>query len=241
MIKKKNNKIEFIILLLLLFVLIFTLEIPRKFFNVIRLTYDERLNISYDFCSNRSVGFINYIKNKHDIKTSVNFIKYTGVRNPNWIFFKRHNKQDDELYILLNYNNDNEIFLERIDKNTFRYNFDPKYNHRIFKKIIIENSKNSDTYEISIQNNLSISKDIIINKLNSKISQSSAEIYLKESTNKIMQSMQKQEKNITIKIKNNQKKLNSNLKIKIDLEHIYNISDYEIIEKINNCYLVVRK
>ena len=53
--------------------------------------------------------------------------------------------------------------------------------------------------------------------------------------------MQKQEKNITIKIKNNQKKLNSNLKIKIDLEHIYNISDYEIIEKINNCYLVVRK
>ena len=241
MIKKKKNKIEFIIVLLILFVFVFIFEIPRKFFNISRLTYDERLNISYDFCSDRSVGFINYVKNKHDIKNSVNFIKYTGVRNPNWIFFDRSSKQEDEYHILLNYNNDNEIFLERIDKNTFRYNFDPKYNHRIFKKIIIENSKNSDTYEISIQNNLSISKDIIINKLNSKISQSSAEIYLKESTNKIMQSMQKQEKNITIKIKNNQKKLNSNLKIKIDLEHIYNISDYEIIEKINNCYLVVRK
>jgi hypothetical protein len=241
MIKKKKNKVEFIILLLFLFALIFTFEIPRKFFNVLRLTYDERLNISYDFCSNRSVGFINYVKNKHDIKNSINFIKYTGVRNPNWIFFKRFNKQDDKLYILLNYNNDNEIFLEKINKNTFRYKFDPKYNHRIFKKIIIENLKNSDIHEISIQNNLSISKNIVIAKLNSKISQSNAELYLNESTNRMMQSMQKQEKNIIIKVKNNQNKLNNDLKIKIKLEHIYNIRDYDIIEKINNCYLVVRK
>ena len=241
MIKKKKNKVEFIILLLFLFVLIFTFEIPRKFFNVLRLTYDERLNISYDFCSNRSVGFINYVKNKHDIKNSINFIKYTGVRNPNWIFFKRFNKQDDKLYILLNYNNDNEIFLEKINKNTFRYKFDPKYNHRIFKKIIIENLKNSDIHEISIQNNLSISKNIVIAKLNSKISQSNAELYLNESINKMMQSMQKQEKNIIIKVKNNQNKLNNDLKIKIKLEHIYNIRDYDIIEKINNCYLVVKK
>ena len=241
MIKKKKNKVEFIILLLFLFALIFTFEIPRKFFNVLRLTYDERLNISYDFCSNRSVGFINYVKNKHDIKNSINFIKYTGVRNPNWIFFKRFNKQDDKLYILLNYNNDNEIFLEKINKNTFRYKFDPKYNHRIFKKIILENLKNSDIHEISIQNNLSISKNIVIAKLNSKISQSNAELYLNESTNRMMQSMQKQEKNIIIKVKNNQNKLNNDLKIKIKLEHIYNIRDYDIIEKINNCYLVVRK
>jgi len=56
-----------------------------------------------------------------------------------------------------------------------------------------------------------------------------------------MQSMQKQEKNIIIKVKNNQNKLNNDLKIKIKLEHIYNIRDYDIIEKINNCYLVVRK
>tara|TARA_B100000787_G_scaffold169729_2_gene161993 strand:+ start:10524 stop:11249 length:726 start_codon:yes stop_codon:yes gene_type:complete len=241
MIKKKKNKIEFIILLLFLFVLIFTFEIPRKFFNVLRLTYDERLNISYDFCSTRSVGFINYVKSKHDIKTSINFIKYTGVRNPNWIFFKRHYKQDDKLHILLNYNNDNEIFLEKIDKDTFRYKFDPKYNHRIFKKIIIENFKNSDIHEISIQNNLSISKNIVIAKTNSKISKSNAEVYLSESNNKMMQSMQKQEKNIIIKVKKNQDKLNNDLKIKIKLEHIYNIRDYDIIEKINNCYLVVRK
>ena len=46
---KKNNKIEFIILLISLFVLIFTLEISTKFFNIIQITYNERLNISYDF------------------------------------------------------------------------------------------------------------------------------------------------------------------------------------------------
>ena len=57
----------------------------------------------------------------------------------------------------------------------------------------------------------------------------------------MMQSMQKQEKNIIIKVKKNQDKLNNDLKIKIKLEHIYNIRDYDIIEKINNCYLVVRK
>ena len=57
----------------------------------------------------------------------------------------------------------------------------------------------------------------------------------------MMQSLQKQEKNITIKIKNNQNKINDDLKIKFKLEHIYKIKDYEIIEKINNCYLVARK
>ena len=49
MIKKKKNKIEFIIVLLILFVFVFIFEIPRKFFNISRLTYDERLNIIYDF------------------------------------------------------------------------------------------------------------------------------------------------------------------------------------------------
>lgn len=241
MIKKKKNKIEFIIVLLILFIFVFIFEIPRKFFNISRLTYDERLNISYDFCSNRSVGFINYVKNKHDIKNSVNFIKYTGVRNPNWIFFDRSSKQEDELHILLNYNNDNEIFLERIDKNTFKYKFDPKYNHRIFKKIIIENLENLDTYEILIHNNSITPKDTVINKLNNKTIKSNAEIYLNNSNNKMMQSLQKQEKNITIKIQNNQNKINDDLKIKIKLEHIFKIQDYDIIEKINNCYLVTRK
>jgi hypothetical protein len=241
MIKKKKNKIEFIIVLLILFIFVFIFEIPRKFFNISRLTYDERLNISYDFCSNRSVGFINYVKNKHDIKNSVNFIKYTGVRNPNWIFFDRSSKQKDELHILLNYNNDNEIFLEKIDKNTFRYKFDPKYNHRIFKKIIIENLENLDTYEILIHNNSITPKDTVINKLNNKTIKSNAEIYLNNSNNKMMQSLQKQEKNITIKIQNNQNKINDDLKIKIKLEHIFKIQDYDIIEKINNCYLVARK
>ena len=241
MIKKKKNKIEFIIVLLILFVFIFIFEIPRKFFNISRLTYDERLNISYDFCSDRSVGFINYVKNKHDIKNSVNFIKYTGVRNPDWIFFDRSSKQKDELHILLNYNNDNEIFLERIDKNTFRYKFDPKYNHRIFKKIIIENLENLDTYEISIHNNSITPKDTVINKLNNKTIKSNAEIYLNNSNNKMMQYLQTQEKNITIKIQNNQNKINDDLKIKIKLEHIFKIQDYDIIEKINNCYLIARK
>ena len=241
MIKKKKNKIEFIIALLILFVFIFIFEIPRKFFNILRLSYDERLNISYDFCSNRSVGFINYVKKKHDIKNSVNFIKYTGVRNPNWIFFDRSSKREDELHILLNYNNDNEIFLERIDKNTFRYKFDPKCNHRIFKKIIIENLANLDTYEISIHNNSFTPKDTVINKLNYKTIKSNAEIYINNSNNKMMQSLQKQEKNITIKIQNNQNKINDDLKIKIKLEHIFKIQDYDIIEKINNCYLVAKK
>lgn len=241
MIKKKKNKIEFIIVLLILFIFVFIFEIPRKFFNISRLTYDERLNISYDFCSNRSVGFINYVKNKHDIKNSVNFIKYTGVRNPNWIFFDRSSKKENELHILLNYNNDNEIFLERIDKNTFRYKFDPKYNHRIFKKIIIENLANLDTYEISIHNNSITPEDTVINKLNYKTTKSNAEIYLNNYNNKMMQSLQKQEKNITIKIQNNQNKINDDLKIKINLEHIFKIQDYDIIEKINNCYLVAKK
>ena len=77
------------------------------------MDYNQRLAKSYDYCSERAVGFY-YTLKKNIILTPPEFIKYTGVRNPGWVFFDRKVKNNRDLTVLLNYNNKNEIFLEKL-------------------------------------------------------------------------------------------------------------------------------
>ena len=99
--KKKTKDIESTLYcFLFIFILIFIFEVPRKAFNILRLDFNERLSKSYDYCSERAVGFLLHIKKKHKINHPPKFIKYTGVRNPGWVFFNRKVKNR---YYLCNY------------------------------------------------------------------------------------------------------------------------------------------
>ena len=75
--KKQKKKSQIFLVFLFLTVLIFILEVPRKTYNVLKLSYEKRLDKNYDYCSERAVGFLNHIKRKYDITKPVNFIKYT--------------------------------------------------------------------------------------------------------------------------------------------------------------------
>ena len=63
----------------LLLVFVFKIDFPRKFYNLISLNYDQRLNKIYGYCSNYSAGFINDIYNRYDFDQLPEIIKYTGV------------------------------------------------------------------------------------------------------------------------------------------------------------------
>tara|TARA_B100001057_G_scaffold500917_1_gene618820 strand:- start:7646 stop:8362 length:717 start_codon:yes stop_codon:yes gene_type:complete len=231
--KKQNKKNQIFLVLLLLSVLIFILEVPRKTYNIVKLSYEKRLDKNYDYCSERAVGFLNHIKKKYNITKPVNFIKYTGVRNPKWIFFDRSNEQNQNLYVLINYNNDNEIFLEKINKNKFKYNFNHMYNHREYKFFEIHSNKNFTISDFKIYNNDKVlyNLDSSQNKKNTNVGV--IKIDINNDLNKILQENQKNEKDLIFEFKND-----FISKINIKVEHTIDINNFKITEKINNCYLV---
>ena len=237
--KFKYNKKKSIIFFLIIFSLLtFPLEIPKKTYNILTLNYEKRLTKNYDFCSERAVGFLLYIKKKHNINHPLKFIKYTGVRNPNWIFFDRSIKPNPKLYVLLNYNNKNEIFLEKIGNNKFKYNFDYSYNHRQFKKIIISNENNLDFSELKIFNHEKVLFNFDDLKKYIVLKADRMEIDINKELNNILKENQKKEKNFILQFVSTKNDLSTKRKIKIQLENIIDLKNFEIIENIGNCYLV---
>lgn len=230
--KEQNKKSQIFLVFLFLTVLIFILEVPRKTYNILKLSYEKRLDKNYDYCSERAVGFLNYIKKKYDITRPVNFIKYTGVRNPKWIFFERNDEENQNLYVLINYNHDNEIFLEKINKNKFRYNFNHMYNHREYKFFEIHSDKNLKIIEFKIYDNDKILYNFNLSQNNENTDVGFLKIDINNNLNKILQENQKNEKDLIFEFKND---LISRINIKV--EHIIDINNFKIIEKINNCYL----
>lgn len=233
--KKKAKDIEAILYCFLtIFVIIFIFEVPRKAFNILRLDFNQRLAKSYDYCSERAVGFLLHIKKKHNINYPPKFIKYTGVRNPGWVFFDRKLKNNRNLIVLLNYNNKNEIFLEKVDSKKFRYNFNPIYNHRNYTKIELDYKKILNVEKIKILSGKEIIFDF--SKHDQKINYKSKiiEIEINETLNKVLKKYQKREKSLVFQSDDFEQI--SGIRIKVD--HIFDLNTSEIIENIGNCYLV---
>ena len=233
--KKKIKDLESVLFcFLFIFLLIFIFEVPRKVFNILRLDYNQRLAKSYDYCSERAVGFLLHIKKKHNINSPPEFIKYTGVRNPGWVFFDRKVKNNRDLTVLLNYNNKNEIFLEKVDNNKFRYNFNHIYNHRNYKKIELRHKNILKIDNLKILSGKEIVFDF--SKYEKKINYKSKtiEIEINEILNKVLKKYQNKEKNLVFQ----SDELDHISSIKIIVEHVFDLNTFEIIENIGNCYLV---
>ena len=109
-------------------------------------------------------------------------------------FFDRKLKNNRNLIVLLNYNNKNEIFLEKVDSKKFRYNFNPIYNHRNYTKIELDYKKILNVEKIKILSGKEIIFDF--SKHDQKINYKSKiiEIEINETLNKVLKKYQKREK-----------------------------------------------
>ena len=152
---KKRDKTSFFLFILILFVFIFWGDSPRKFYNLIKLDYDQRLTKVYGYCGNYYTGFLRYLDKKYKFEKKPDIIQYVGTRNPGWIFHKRKAAQLSNNYkIFLGYNNLDNIKLTKIDKNKFKYNFSYTFNHRYFKSIVIK-----DKIDISMIKRINLEKN----------------------------------------------------------------------------------
>ena len=118
MVKKKID--ISIILIVIISLLIFQ---KFSFFkNVYLITkknlYERQINVTYDFCSNNSSGYVFYIKNKFNLQKRPLIINYGVEPKQDWIFKKSNIKDLSENIILLNYST-NIVYNFKKAKNCF--------------------------------------------------------------------------------------------------------------------------
>jgi hypothetical protein len=232
--------------LLVLVILIIVCGINTNFFKnlaeVVLYKFDDRMINKYGFCSNESIGYLLYLKKKYEIKDNPKIVNYVHTPSVNWAIVNTENiDKSSKKLILLNYpgpkfkrnlikNNNNLLELNNLDFLFGKFN-------KIESLEILNNSKNYGT----INWKLNI---ITIDKFkNEKIIK---EYYIKDFLGKslkisldiLSKNLSLGEKKIYFKIKNKNSYEIKDLKIKVIFTNKYLLKDFQIIDKIDNCYYI---
>jgi hypothetical protein len=223
----KKNSILFIKILTFIFLVIFlfNLDVFRKFYNILNNSYDQRIYKTYGFCSDEAVGFVKYIIKKYNLKIIPKVVKYSGVRNPYWIIFSRKNKLwDDKYIILIGYNNNKIIYLNKIDKDTYSYRANFVDSNKVFDKLSIENIKSDQIININIYNNDKIIYSLNVNLKSSEVEKKKSEISIPKELSDIISSNIYNSPNIIFKLVSKDN-IQEDLKITLLLKNLINLNN----------------
>ena len=217
----------------LLLVFVFKIDFPRKFYNLISLNYDQRLNKIYGYCSNYSAGFIKDIYNRYKFDRLPQIIKYTGSRNPYWVIPDIKNKSKTD-YIFIKYNNINKIYLRKEDNN-YIYEFSYSNFHKIPSNLFFLTTEINSLKRIDIFEN---EKKIFELKLrNVDIENKYFKISLdKEIKKYFLKNFHSQKKYIFKPIFKDQSKNKSLDNMLIHFKNKYDLKNFKVIDQYENCY-----
>ena len=200
------------------------------------MNYESRLTEKSGYCFRESVGFLRMLKKKYKFNFNPLIVNYEdAVPDSGWSIYDNHNKTDKNHKILLNYSKNLSLYFKPLNKifyseGTVAHSngisniiFDLKDKHiRIDSKIKIYRktfNKKEIIYEENfhklVENNQIIPIEFKTKKINSIYTSTFVEIS-DLSDNQIG-------------------KINS---IILNLNHEFNLKDFTIIEKFNNCYYV---
>ena len=248
MIGYKNKSQKILLLILILFCGINT-NFFKNFAEVILYKFDDRIVKKYGFCSDESIGYLLYLKKKYEIKDNPKILNYIHTPNVNWAMIntKIINKNSNK-FILLNYpGSEFKINLKKINNNLFEPN-DMEFYHDKFNKIksleIINKSQ--------ISQNISWKLDVVTTEgIGSAIDKSKKEKIIKEfnienllNENLIIKldilnkNLNLDENKIFFKIKNKNTNRTEDLQIRLIMTNKYILEDFQIIDKIDNCYYI---
>ena len=236
MTKKFKGSFGVLIICFLILSFIYNHNFFRKLYNIFIINIESRLTKKHGYCFRESVGFLRMLKKKYKFNFNPLIVNYEdSVPSSGWSIYDNHNKTDKNHKILLNYPKNLSLYFKPLNKifyseDTVRHSngisniiFDLKDEHiKIDSKIKIY-SKTFNTKEIIyeenfhklVENNQIIPIEFKTKKINSIYKPIFVEI-LDLSDNQIG-------------------KINS---IILNLNHEFNLKDFTIIEKFNNCYYV---
>jgi hypothetical protein len=234
----KKFKINFGVLIIgfLILTFIYNHNIFRKLYNIFTINYESRLTKKLGYCSRESVGFLRMLKKKYKFNFNPLIVNYeNSVPSSGWSIYDNHNKTDNKHKILLNYPKNLSLYFKPLNKIFYSEN---AVNHSNGISNIIFDLKDK---HIKIDSKIEIYRKTLNKK----------EIIYEENFHKLVVNNQ------IIPIEFKTKKINSIFKptfieisnlsgdqigkinsITLNLDHEFNLMDFTIIEKFNNCYYV---
>ena len=238
-----KKKSQILVLLILIIICGINTNFFRNFAEVILHKFDDRIVNRYGFCSGESIGYLLYLKKKYEIKNNPKIINYVHTPNVNWAIIntKNINKSSKKL-ILLNYpGSELKINLKKINNSLFELSSAYFFSKDKFSKIesieILNNSNNFkkinwklDLLTIDKYGNKKIVKGFNIKNIFTES--------LKIKLDILNKNLNLSEKKLLFKIKNKNSTQIENLQIYLILKNKYILEDFQIIDKINNCYYV---
>ena len=238
-IKKKS---QIIILLILTIAVGIKTNFFRNLAEVVLYKFDDRITNKYGYCTGESIGYLLYLKKKYQIKDNPKIVNYIHTPRVNWAIINTEivGKNSKKL-ILLNYPGPEiTIDLKKINNNLFEFQ-DAKFFSNKFDKIesieIVNNSKNFEKINWKI--------DIAtINKSRNKKSIKAFDIEdflgegLKIKLDIFFKNLNLGGEKLYFKIINRNISKFENLQLKILLKNKYILENFQIIDKIDNCYYI---
>ena len=238
-----KKKSQVLVLLILIIICGINTNFFKNLSEVISHKFDDRIVNRYGFCSGESIGYLLYLKKKYEIKNNPKIINYVHTPNVNWAIIntKNINKSSKKL-ILLNYpGSELKINLKKINNSLFELSDAYFFSKDKFSKIeSIEISNNSNNFKkinwkldlltIDKYGNKKIVKGFNIKNIFTES--------LKIKLDILNKNLNLSEKKLLFKIKNKNSTQIENLQIYLILKNKYILEDFQIIDKINNCYYV---
>lgn len=237
---KLNIDNKKLVLSFLILVLLFFNNFFYNFLNIYSNNFESRINNTYGFCKNESIGYLRYLKENFKLDNNPKIINYIHTPSVEWAIFepKYVDKNSNDI-ILLNYPGKIvQIDHQRESNNIININNLSFYKNKIKKidSIIISFDKiiNSDGFEIELFSEINFGKRNFIKKFKEKKKNIKNEIKFKINLN--ISEIYPKNNNVSFIIKN----LDSNLisKIKILAENKYIVENFNLVNNHQNCFLI---
>jgi len=237
---KLNIDNKKLVLSFLVLVLLFSKNFFYNFLNIYSNNFESRINNTYGFCKNESIGYLRYLKENFKLDNNPKIINYIHTSSVEWAIFepKYLDKNSNDI-ILLNYPGKIlQIDHQKESNNIININYLSFYKNKIKKidSIIISFDKpiNNDEIEIDLFSEINFGERNFIKTFYEKQKSMKNEIKFKIDLD--INEIYPKNNNISFIIKN----LNNNLisEIKILAENKYIVENFTLVNKHQNCFLI---
>ena len=225
--------LKYFVLIIIFFSLIKSTDFLRKIYFLGKYDYTQRIGRSYNFCKDGSVPFLYFLKDKYRLSKKVKIIDYDINPNPEWVLF---NLDNENVYknklILLNYRKQAQLQFIKLKDNIFVTHIKPPYLFTI-EKVIFPKNVSINKVSLEIFNKAGNVKKILLSK----------KFVFKNKSNEINLNSDLEKSNIRtgklfFRISSDENYLNKIEKIDLKIIPNYNLNNFKVLEKNNNCYFL---
>ena len=228
-----NTRIIYFISIILLMMIFYKTAFFKNLSNILKNNENERIIKLYGYCNNESIGYLKYLKKEFNIRSNYKIINYVHTPPTKWaIYDVKAQNEDSSKLIILNYpGNEIDLKLNYFKKNFYELN-DPYFYSIIansIKSLEIQGSKKTNIditfYLKDRSNNFEKLKTLSVKK------NSNTNEYI---INQSFDDFKIDELRFFLKIDG----LEKSSKLIVKLENKYDLKNFKILDKYQNCYFV---